>query len=515
MPRVAAILVVLVTGTVGFVFQADPYKTREIGRMSDQAVLDHRDSPYAHVSWVISEYGNYAQLRFYDRVEGGVCLRPSWADLAEFNDDGSLDHVVMPEGRDVSGAEPENTWPEDRPKPNPGTLANSAYVRLYPAAVLLNDRLMREAGGDPARAKPDILVIGLGSGVGISVYAHHFPEACVTVVDIDPTVIRMVRDHHPFIDWLAEQETSDGRPRLKLTDSEAHDARQYIRHAELREDGGREYDVVILDAYTDGSTIPPHLMTREFFEEIGEIMPEDGIVLANIIGSYDGAKRMVLGGALRSFHAAGYDHVHNIPVIYPDSHFKERDAKNNIVLASRAPLDPGRRTEAWDRMEGYRIYPQFPLGRFVTRNVALIDRNGYRTSYIPVPDRETAPELARLLEARLERSRAPRFIQHIDDRTLVDRLAEWARERHPDALGWDDPAGQIRYFETDWLRFTRHTWSASLEESAAQAPGGGFKHGGLNLVGPEGEARAAGGTWAIPDAPLFTDAKPNADLYNR
>jgi hypothetical protein len=41
----------------------------------------------------------------------------------------------------------------------------------------------------------------------------------------------------------------------------------------------------------------------------------------------------------------------------------------------------------------------------------------------------------------------------------------------------------------------------------------GYLHDGDNLVGkPDGSYRESS---LIPDAPLFTDAQPNADIYNR
>ena len=87
---------------------------------------------------------------------------------------------------------------------------------------------MAEAGGDPRQAKVNILIIGLGSGVGAALLAHHYPEASIVALDIDQVVIDMVRDYYPLLAWLEgahlppEQReaqrprTSDGRPRLSL-----------------------------------------------------------------------------------------------------------------------------------------------------------------------------------------------------------------------------------------------------------------------------------------------------------
>jgi hypothetical protein len=166
-PLIAA-AATIVAAIIGITFQDDPYRLMGRGTPADQQALDHRDSPYAHITWVISEGNNYAELRFFDKVEGGVCLRPSWDELGSYGD-GSLAHVAMPEGQDISGAPPGHTWPKDLPKPNPGTLAKSPYVNLFPAGVLLNERLMKAAGGDYRKAAPNILVIRCGGMVEPSV----------------------------------------------------------------------------------------------------------------------------------------------------------------------------------------------------------------------------------------------------------------------------------------------------------------------------------------------------------
>ncbi|MFW5845098.1 MAG: hypothetical protein ACOCXJ_02625, partial [Planctomycetota bacterium] len=181
-------ILLLVAFLLGLIFRQDPYQLRDRGRPYDQAALAHRDSPYSHITWVASTIGNYAQLRFFDKIEGGVCLQPSWAQLIDLAAaDPALAHLVPGPDWDYV-PEPGRTWPEDRPHPDPGTLSNTKYTCLYPSAVLLNEGLMQAAGGDYRKAAPNILIIGLGSGIGIALYAHHFPEASITVVDIDRVV---------------------------------------------------------------------------------------------------------------------------------------------------------------------------------------------------------------------------------------------------------------------------------------------------------------------------------------
>jgi len=71
MDRIIASLGLLIAAILGFTLQDDPYRLRDIRMPADQLALDHRDSPYSHVTWVVSQSSNYAQLRFYDKVENG------------------------------------------------------------------------------------------------------------------------------------------------------------------------------------------------------------------------------------------------------------------------------------------------------------------------------------------------------------------------------------------------------------------------------------------------------------
>ncbi|TVR44448.1 MAG: hypothetical protein EA402_07165 [Planctomycetota bacterium] len=505
---------------LSFSFADDPYRLSTIGHPVDQIALAHRDSPYSHITWVISEAHNYAELRFFDKVEGGVCLVPSWADLAQFNRDGALDHLLMPADANLDGAPPSRSWPADRPKPNPGTLTKSAYVNMFSAGVLLNDRLIAEAGGDPRQAKANILVVGLGSGVGISLLTHHFPEASIAVVDIDRVVIDMVVDHYPFLAWLRHQQTSDGRPRLKMGREEAVDARQYIRHESLRNDDGRRYDLVIIDAFTDGSTIPPHLMTREFYEEVRAIMPDDGIVLSNIIGSYTGRQHRILGGSMRAQQDAGFSHVHNIPLMHGARELNPEQTRNNIVLASAVPIDPEGHAAGWQRLNRWQPYPELPTRRFISRLIWLIDNNPNRIYAISAQAPISADGRWDSLRSRLRQlvgNQAgmdnPALWGMSQDSSLIEEAQAMVLADFPRAVGWNSPiprGTRILFQEIDWVQLARDNWQGAINESSRrQVPGRRLLHRADHLIGED-----ARGGW-IPRVPRFTDARPNADLYNR
>lgn len=529
---IAGAVLALLAIVVGFAFQDDPYRLRSGGMPADQVALEHRDSAYSHITWVVSDSSNYMQLRFFDKVEGGICLQPSWGDYANLAaSNPRLSHLVMPEDP-PQPAEPGRMWPEDRPLPNPGTLPNTRYVCIYPIGVLANEPLMAAAGGDPRKAAPHILIIGMGSGVGPALYAHHFPEAAITVVDIDPTVNEMVLDYYPFLRWLTTQTTSDGSPRLRIVHK---DARQYVKYASERADTGETFDLVVLDAYTSGSTIPSHLMTTEFYAELKATFtdPDHSIFLANIIGSYTGDKRYVIGGAMRSLQAAGLEHIMSLPVLYPleAPPFQGDHARNNMVLASASPIDPARAPEVWKRAQAFVPYQALPEKTYVSELVSVRDPSPgseYRSSGVQVPLPEGEPISERVRRAARQKHRDNMqqagadvyyadpdgwYTAHLTGDLLPQLRSALKAERGELPLNWGERTDntQLVYSYTDWVAFTRSVWRRALAAADERDSRARFVHAGTTIVGePDARDRAL-----IPDAPEFTDAQPNADVMNR
>ena len=115
---------------------------------------------------------------------------------------------------------------------------------------------------DPNR----VLVVGLGGGVIPREMRHYYPEAEIDVVEIDGEVLRVAKEYFKF----AEDD------KLKV---HIEDGRMFVRKR-IR-DKGAKYDMVILDAFTS-EYIPYHLMTREFIEQVGDVLTDDGVIVANV-----------------------------------------------------------------------------------------------------------------------------------------------------------------------------------------------------------------------------------------
>lgn len=133
---------------------------------------------------------------------------------------------------------------------------------VFPYAKMVLSSLMVQ--DNPER----ILILGLGGGTLVQSYAALFPEAEITIIEIDSAVVKVAEEYFDF------RET----PRIQV---ETVDGRVYVKRAGLR---GEQFDLVILDAF-NGEYIPEHLMTQEFLEEVKQLLPPHGMVVANTFSS--------------------------------------------------------------------------------------------------------------------------------------------------------------------------------------------------------------------------------------
>ena len=140
-------------------------------------------------------------------------------------------------------------------KSDPNSLV-SDYTRFFPIGLLLNDNAT------------NILFIGGGGFSGPKYFLDKYPNLSVDVVEIDPKVVDVAREYF-FL--------NDSNPKLNIY---TQDARDYLEHYHGK------YDVIILDAFSK-TYVPFHLMTLEFYDLLYTKLSDDGLVVANHIGSPD------------------------------------------------------------------------------------------------------------------------------------------------------------------------------------------------------------------------------------
>lgn len=177
-----------------------------------------------------------------------------------------------------------------------------AYIRQMDVGLIFQP--------EPERA----LFVGLGAGTAPQRYLRMLPGLQAEVAELDPAVIEVA---HRFF-HLEESE------RLQIA---AVDGRRYLRAAQ------GPYDWVVLDAYYSDS-IPFHLTTREFFQEVRRVLAPGGVVVSNVIGALAGPDAAFLAAMVRTLESV-FPQVY----LFPAQGAPPQWPQNVIVVAT---LDEGR-----------------------------------------------------------------------------------------------------------------------------------------------------------------------------
>ncbi|MBE0545635.1 MAG: fused MFS/spermidine synthase [Verrucomicrobia bacterium] len=163
-----------------------------------------------------------------------------------------------------------------------------------------------------------VLALGLGGGSIQRAYQHYYTNVMLESVEMDPVVIQVAKEYFHVKE----------SPTHKI---HHHDGRTFLQR-------GREaYDVILVDAYTSsryGSSIPPHLVTREFFAQASVRLSTNGVLAYNVIGQLQGGRADIIGALYRTMKEV-FPHVYLFPA----------SSSLNVVMVatkSAAPYDYAR-----------------------------------------------------------------------------------------------------------------------------------------------------------------------------
>ncbi len=150
---------------------------------------------------------------------------------------------------------------ESRYNPRDPTELPLAYTRFMTVALAYVPSVARVAD------------IGLGGG-RIASYIHDFvPQSHVTCIEIDPGVVELAQKYFGVRPG----------PRLELITS---DGRVYLARA------SESFDIILVDAY-QGTLVPFHLVTREFYTILKRRLAPGGVVAQNIMPRVLDLDRMI------------------------------------------------------------------------------------------------------------------------------------------------------------------------------------------------------------------------------
>jgi hypothetical protein len=111
----------------------------------------------------------------------------------------------------------------------------------------------------------DVGIVGLGAGIMLCIQA---PERKFTVYEISPLVKEMAEKWFTFIKDCGKPEWHIGDGRLALN-----------------RDGNKQYDMLILDAFSSDS-VPTHLLTKEAISLYRSRIRPNGVIVFNISNRY-------------------------------------------------------------------------------------------------------------------------------------------------------------------------------------------------------------------------------------
>lgn len=171
-----------------------------------------------------------------------------------------------------------------------------------------------------------VIEIGLGGG-RLASYLHDFvPQAKITCVELDPGVVDLAVSHFGVRPG----------PRLELVTG---DGRVYMARAR------EKFDVVLIDAY-QGTLVPFHLVTREYYGILKRRLAPGGVVAQNIAPKVLDAPRMVATARGVFEHVDLYRAGNNFVLIaydgagMTDDNLRARAAGLRSAGPLRYPLEP-------------------------------------------------------------------------------------------------------------------------------------------------------------------------------
>lgn len=201
------------------------------------------------------------------------------------------------------------------------------------------------------------LTIG-GGGYTFPRYMElYYPNSVIDVVEIDPEVTKVT---YKYL----------GLPKDTLIKSFNTDGRWYVMNCK------EKYDVIFLDAYNDLS-VPYHLTTKEFAQQLKNILTPNGIILTNIIDNFRTGS--FLPSYLKTLRAVfGDQNVHLLSVSHD---FENIGISTFIVLASNGSFnindfDTFVKNELQSEATAV-IVPESMISDFINRRKAILLTDDY------------------------------------------------------------------------------------------------------------------------------------------
>ena len=159
--------------------------------------------------------------------------------------------------------------------------------------------------------KPDFAKAVIFGGAGYSYpkyFLTEYPHATIDVVEIDPKVTQLAREHFRLKD----------DPRMSIFHQ---DGRVFLNTVQ------EQYDVIFGDAFSSHYSLPYQLTTQEAVQKKHDILSDDGVVILNIISSLQGEPSQFLQAEYIT-----YKSIFPQVLVYPVTNPNDPSVVQNIML---------------------------------------------------------------------------------------------------------------------------------------------------------------------------------------
>lgn len=138
------------------------------------------------------------------------------------------------------------------------------------------------------RSPKSILVLGIAGGTAITLLKTMVPNARITAVDIDKTMIMVGKRWFHLGDISGVTLVCD-------------DAKKFVAH---QGKSGAKYNLILVDIF-QGRDIPEFIEKEEFWRDIKDLLVKDGVVILNYLREkgYREKSNMLLDKLRRIFHS--------------------------------------------------------------------------------------------------------------------------------------------------------------------------------------------------------------------
>ena len=188
-----------------------------------------------------------------------------------------------------------------------------------------------------------LFIGGGGYAMPISL-KKELPLVEVYVVEIDPEVEKVGRKYF-------------GLDKFKDIKTVVADGRRYLYSTTKR------FDLIFGDAYNGPRSIPPHLITREFFQLVKKRLTPRGVFMMNIISAIRGRKSLLFASVVKTLNTV----FKQVLVFKPDREVKESELQNLIIVALPYKISPAslkQRAEFVDREVRDQLSTLLELSRY-------------------------------------------------------------------------------------------------------------------------------------------------------